>query len=174
MAPRGARKESLTIRWLSRFSTFATHHQERGVMACVFHTYSLSIIRTQFGQEHSGSGIEAFWRKSVDGPDDSRRSFGSSSCSQTSRPRGKKAASCIGMTRTHLSAAGAMRECIWRSSTSRQGSIGLGVGSHQKPSAGDQNDRRKGWAGHGQERHLQGTTSTDNLSDSQVAISRRV
>ena len=28
-----------------------------------------SIIRTQFGQEHFGAGIEAFWRRTVDEPD---------------------------------------------------------------------------------------------------------
>ena len=40
-----------------------------------------SIIRTQFGQEHFGAGIEAFWRRMVDEPDAFPPEFGSSSCS---------------------------------------------------------------------------------------------
>ena len=55
-----------------------------------------SIVRTGFGREKLGAGIETFWRpsggRSSTTPAHSRRNSGSSSCSPTSLPWGENAA----------------------------------------------------------------------------------
>ena len=67
MASRGARKETLPLRWLSRSSTLTTHYQERGVTCCVFRTHSPSSGPNL--AKNTSVGIDAFWRRIVDEPD---------------------------------------------------------------------------------------------------------
>ena len=68
-----------------------------------------SITRTQFGPKTLGAGIEAFWRRIVDErPTLSRRRFGSSFRSQTSRPMGKMPP---GVYRNYVEAPSCGRDC---------------------------------------------------------------
>ena len=70
-----------------------------------------SIIRTQFGQEHFGAGIETFWRRMVDEPDVFPPEF----CelflqSNLMALGGKCRPVCVGMTWRRLIAARTLRE----------------------------------------------------------------
>ena len=72
-----------------------------------------SIIRTQFGQDHFGAGIEAFWRRMVDEPDAFPPEFWELFLQSNLTALGEKCCPvCVGMTWRRLIAAGNMRE--WR------------------------------------------------------------
>ena len=91
MAPRGAQREQFNPQVAFEDINSCNALSEAGSDGLRF-SHLQSIIRTQFGQEHFGAGIEAFWRRMVDEPNAFRRSFVSSSCIQTSRPWGENAA----------------------------------------------------------------------------------
>ena len=72
------------------------------------------IIRTQFGQEHFGAGIEAFWRRIVDEPDAFPPEFRELFLQSNLTALGAKCRPfCVGMTWRRFITAGTMRE--WRS-----------------------------------------------------------
>ena len=72
-----------------------------------------SIIRTQFGQEHFGAGIKAFWRRMMDKPDAFPPEFWELFLKSNLTVLGGKCRPvCVGMTWRRLIVAGTMRE--WR------------------------------------------------------------
>lgn len=72
-----------------------------------------SIIRTGFGRENFGTGIEAFWRRIVDDPDAFPSEFWELFLQSNLTALGEKCRPvCVGMTWRRLLAAGTMRQ--WR------------------------------------------------------------
>ena len=76
-------------------------------------SYLQSTIRTQFGQEHFGAGIEAFWRSMVDEPDTFPPEFWEFFLQSNLTALGEKCRPvCVRMAWRRLIAARTMRE--WR------------------------------------------------------------
>ena len=112
MSPIGVQRKDLIRRWFLTSSTPETRYQARGVTVYASHTCSRSSGPASVARS-LGLALKPSEGGSATTPAHSRRNSGSSSCSPTSPPWGKKGRPvCVGMTWRRLLAAGTMRQ--WR------------------------------------------------------------